>query len=277
MHKLLLCCNKWNQLFYSCVRKGKKHQGFSNNEAQTCFLWKVPLKPCANCQRIKAARSDVNLFYLAFVNYHKCHNHQKTTDDLAHANVWHFYLYTLCSAALFPPLFITHYTTPASDNYSSLTHLFCLILDFLNAEQTCKFEYFYFQAALDCNTSEGKEKIWRFSLRCSELQRICTCRPYAINPVKSGYLHICVCYLSHDSEIKNLIWEVRLVLCFLNYAKEFSAKTLEYYMHSNTIFVRVEWLIFNASSHIHNMVQSKYLHKYTIPPHKTPRADKDCH
>lgn len=145
MHKLLLCCNKWNQLFYSCVRKEKKkkHQGFSNNEAQTCFLWKVPLKPCANCQRIKAARSDVNLFYLAFVNYHKCHNHQKTTDDLAHANVWHFYLYTLCSAALFPPLFITHYTTPASVNYSCLTHLFCLILDFLNAEQTCKFKYFY--------------------------------------------------------------------------------------------------------------------------------------
>lgn len=60
----------------------------------------------ANCQRIKVV---VNLFHLAFVNYHKCHNHQKTTtDDSAHANVWHFYLCTLCSVALSFLLCLSH-------------------------------------------------------------------------------------------------------------------------------------------------------------------------
>lgn len=111
MRKLRLCCNKWKQLFYSWEKerkKEKKHQGFSNNETQTCCLWKVLLNPCANCQRNKAAIFDVNLFHLAFVNYHKCHNHQKTTDELACVNVWHFYLYTLCSAALSFLLCLSH-------------------------------------------------------------------------------------------------------------------------------------------------------------------------
>ena len=93
-------------------KKGKKNpKVFSNNKIETCFLWKVPPNPHANCQRMKVAWFDVNEFVLVFLNYRKCHNHQETTtDELARANVWHVYLYTLCSAALSFLLCLWHIT-----------------------------------------------------------------------------------------------------------------------------------------------------------------------
>lgn len=57
-----------------------------------------------------------DLSHLAFVNYHKCQNRQKTTDDLAHVDVSAFsslFCRSSCS-----PLFITRSSTPASGNYS---------------------------------------------------------------------------------------------------------------------------------------------------------------
>lgn len=125
-------------------KEEKIHQGFSNNETRTCFLWKVRLSPHANCQRIKVAWFVVNLFHLAFVNYHKCHNRQKTTtDDLARASVCHFYLYILCSVALSSLLCLSHIIPHLPHIIILPSHFFASSLVFLNADRTCKFEDFY--------------------------------------------------------------------------------------------------------------------------------------
>lgn len=103
--------------------------------------------PHANCQRIKVAGFVVNLFHLAFVNYHKCHNHQKTTtDDLARATVWHFYLYTLCSVALSSLLCLSHIIPHLPHIIILPSHFFASSLIFLNADGTCKFEDFSYKA-----------------------------------------------------------------------------------------------------------------------------------
>ena len=111
-----------------------------------------------NCQSIKVARFVVNLFHLAFVNYHKCHNHQKTTtDDLARTNVWHFYLYTLCSVALSSLLCLSHIIPHLPHIIILPSHFFASSLSFLNADRTCKFEDFYYKEPYVASTLRGNK------------------------------------------------------------------------------------------------------------------------
>lgn len=70
-----------------------------------------------------------------------CHNHQKTTtDDLAHANVWHFYLCTLCSVTLFFLICLWHIIPHLPPIISLPSHFSCFVLEFLNADRTCELQ-----------------------------------------------------------------------------------------------------------------------------------------
>lgn len=106
--RTLGCCSKWRWKKRKTERNTKV---FQTIRQKLVFLWKLLHYPHANCQRIKVAWFDVNEFNLVFLNYRKCHNHRETTtDDLARTNVWHVYLYTLCSAALSFLLCLWHIT-----------------------------------------------------------------------------------------------------------------------------------------------------------------------
>lgn len=110
----------------TAVQQGKSPLSFSSNKDAQTYSFRCCEKFLhhANCQTIETSRGAVNVFHLAFVNYHKCHNHQKTTtDDISGALTFDTSIFTcLCSATLSSlPLFITHYTTPALLNYSTLT------------------------------------------------------------------------------------------------------------------------------------------------------------
>lgn len=86
-----------------------------------------------------------NFIPLSFVNYHSCHNHQKTTtDDLARANVWHFYLYTLCSVALSFLLCLSHITPHLLQIIILPSHSLCFSLRpwISKCRKTCKLQDF---------------------------------------------------------------------------------------------------------------------------------------
>lgn len=129
----------------------------------------------AICQRTSVVWFDVNVSNMAFVNYHKCHNHQKTTtDDLARTRVRHFYLYTFCSSTPSPPrLFMTHCTTPALYNYFFPSCVLCF-MSFWKQTETCECVFFSSKSHMLHYLLRWEGTINILSLKWVTLQKVCT-------------------------------------------------------------------------------------------------------